>query len=262
MRELAAALVPAVVEAGGRGHPLDVRLVAGQEVPGARRRVRVPVVHVRALLFRRHVRRIARIEADEHHVEIPAGTERHGLERARDSIHHLRAQHRALQVHEREDDGSAAEVIAERDALPALIPERGVERELLVEALLERHLSQLLRLLVRRCPRFRLVSIAGRILRLRAHARICKAQRTKHKAQRPNAALLPNAANRGSSREPCALCLVPCHRHCLLCSIVRPELESAGISREASTPAGCAASCGRDGRPRSTVRRIASAIGM
>jgi hypothetical protein len=54
------------------------------------------------------------------------------------------------------------------------------------------------------------------------------------------------------------------HWSYLRLSIIRPELESDGIMLGAS-PLG-AASAGavgaRDGRPRSTVRRIASAIGM
>jgi hypothetical protein len=59
------------------------------------------------------------------------------------SVHHERAQHRALVVHEREHDWLVAKVVAQRDITSRFILEARVERQSLAEPLRKRHVLHL-----------------------------------------------------------------------------------------------------------------------
>ena len=112
----------------------DGGLVAGEEVP-ALLGARTPVlVHVDGLLGRRHHRRLARVEADGHDVEVGADGLVEHLHAAHQAVEDLRAQHRALVVHERHDHRPLAEVVAEPHGRPVLVLERGIERQRLRRA--------------------------------------------------------------------------------------------------------------------------------
>ena len=69
--------------------------------------------------------------------------------RARQAVQHLRAEHRALVVHERQDDRPLAEELAEPHVTSRFVLERQIERQLRVELLIEPDLGQQLRQLVR-----------------------------------------------------------------------------------------------------------------
>ena len=109
--------------------------LAGQEVP-ARRRLRPLVpLEVRLLLLRRPA------PGASFGLMLTATTSNSlptskfsTLERADQPVQHLRAQHRALVIHEREDHRALAEVLAEPHVAAGLVLEHQVERHLLVAA--------------------------------------------------------------------------------------------------------------------------------
>ncbi len=126
-----------VAETDRRRQRLDRRLASGQEVHVGRR-LRMVVAAEKVLLsLGGHRRRLAGIEAHEDDVELLAGSERHAFERPDQPVQHLRAEHRALVIHEREQHRPLAEVLAERDLLARLVGERQVERDLLVQLLID-----------------------------------------------------------------------------------------------------------------------------
>ena len=211
-------------------------------MPGARLVLQRPIVHQRGFLRSRRHRFVARIEADEDHVEVLARGEREHLRRARDAVHHLRAEHRAAVIDERQDDRPlAAEVVRERHVAAVFILELRVERQRRVEVLLERDVLELRQLRGRK--RSRLHHFVARLGEPRFGLGIRPALRVRGNAQ---------------CTQRHAQC--PTH-HCLLFSITRPELESDGKTSTCS--ARFAVSCGRHvSAPRSSISRIASSIGM
>jgi hypothetical protein len=178
-------------------------------------------------------RRVARIEADDDHVEVLTRLERYHAECARYAVHHLRAEHQALKVREREHDRLAAKRVVQPHLSTALVLEGCVQREALVEPLLERDLFQLFGRHGRHHPRS-LLEAGEETWLLRVH---------------DGNAQCTNQHDKG-----------PTHFYYLLRSIIRPALESDGSRSSGAVP--CAPSCGRDGSPRSTTSRIASEIGM
>src|SRR5262245_32718709 len=121
MRELCAGLVERVLETHRIGQRTDFRLVAGEEMPaGSRLRPAVLVEH--PLLFGGRLLRCLRwIEADDHHRELHTSTKGDDFEAAREPAQHLRAEHRAAVVHEREDDRLLTKEIAQMDLAAGLI---------------------------------------------------------------------------------------------------------------------------------------------
>jgi hypothetical protein len=92
------------------------------------------------LLARRQHRRLARIEAHGHDIEFLADRLVDHAQRTLEAVEHLRAQHRAFVIHKRKDHGLPPEVIAQLHGLAVLILERQIQRQRLVQTLLERHL--------------------------------------------------------------------------------------------------------------------------
>ena len=84
-------------------------------------------------------------------------------ERADQPVEHLRAQHRALVIHQREDHRALAEELAEPHLAAGLVGEREIERDLLVQLLIDTDLAQQ--------PRLRLRRIAGVVWRQPLRAR-------------------------------------------------------------------------------------------
>ena len=70
------------------------------------------------------------------------GVERQRLQRAGHAVQHLRAQHRALVVGEREHDRARAEELAELHVLAVLVAEHQVERQLLPDLLVDPDLAE------------------------------------------------------------------------------------------------------------------------
>ena len=90
---------------------LDLRLLAGQKMPALRRSR--PVVHPRvsALLGLGHQRPVRRIDAHGHHfVSLPMSSEFPSA--ARHRVQHLRAQHRALVIHQRQNHRLLPEILS------------------------------------------------------------------------------------------------------------------------------------------------------
>src|SRR5438445_6168510 len=141
MGELPEALVPDVAEARRFGEPIDRRLPTGEEVPASRGAGALVAVEIRRLLRGSKRWLLTWIEADDDHVEIAAGVERQELERARQAVEHLRAQHRAVVVDERKDDRPRAEVLAETHGAALFVGERDVERYFPIEILIEADLA-------------------------------------------------------------------------------------------------------------------------
>ena len=104
VRELLRRLVPGVAEAAA-GQPRRSTAVAGQEMPGRRRRPAGVALEVRRLLRRGRCGRVARVEADGDDLEVASRFEREDAERAREAVEHLGAEHRAAVVGEDQHDG-------------------------------------------------------------------------------------------------------------------------------------------------------------
>ena len=99
-------------------------------------------LQVRRLLRRRELRGLLRIEAHGDDVELLANAEFEHAERARQAVQHLRAEHRALVIHEREDHRPLAEEVAEPHVAAGFILEWQFERHLRVQLLVEADLGQ------------------------------------------------------------------------------------------------------------------------
>ena len=92
-----------------------------QPLPGAGA---VVPLQVGRLLRRRQLRRLLRIEAHGDDVELLADAELQHAQRARQAVQHLRAEHRALVVHERQDHRPLAEELAEPHVTAGFVLER------------------------------------------------------------------------------------------------------------------------------------------
>ena len=90
----------------------------------------------------RPARALARVEAHHDDVELAAGLEVHHRERADQPVEHLRAEHRALVVRERDHDRPLAEVVAEPHLLAGLVDERQIQRQLPIEVLIDVNLAE------------------------------------------------------------------------------------------------------------------------
>src|SRR5262249_26293621 len=95
------------------------------------------------------LRGISRIEAHGYNLEIPPGTETHDpVHGSRQSVQHLRAQHGTLEVNQRKNDGFGTKILAKLHCVAVLISKGQVERDLLVEPLLDSDLIKDRRLTV------------------------------------------------------------------------------------------------------------------
>jgi hypothetical protein len=97
---------------------------------------------------------LSRVEAHGDDVELLPRFEVHDPERSDEPIEHLRAEHRAFVVHERQNDRPPAEVLAEPDRLAGFVGELQIERDLMIQALIDPDLAEQPRPIFRRVPRF------------------------------------------------------------------------------------------------------------
>ncbi len=137
VRVLPDRLVVGVPEADRARQHRDLRLVPGQEVPSFSGAVAAVPPHVVRLLRAGELRRIARIEAHRDDVEVLPDRKVQRAQRARQPVEHLGAEHRALEVVQRQDHRPAAEVVAELHGAAGLVLERQVQRNLRVQLLIE-----------------------------------------------------------------------------------------------------------------------------
>ena len=102
------------------------------------------------------MRRLSRIEADQHDLEVATGVERRHPHRARDGVQHLRAEHGAIVINERQDHGAfLIEEATEQDIFAVFVFACEVQRYLFAEMLVNADLGQYRRASVR-------LDIAGR----------------------------------------------------------------------------------------------------
>ena len=103
MRELLRSRIPAVMEPNCIRQRCYGCFIACQKMPAAFR-ARV-AVHRKILLLRRGgvLRGVSRIKAHSHDFELLPRIELHHLQRMRNRLQHLAAQHRAIEVHERQN---------------------------------------------------------------------------------------------------------------------------------------------------------------
>ncbi len=132
-----------VAEARGLRHCSNTWLLPGQEVP-AGRALRVAVVpDVFALLRGRNRRRLRWIDRDRHELEVLARLIADHLERAGQPFQLFRAQDRTLVIHQRQQHRMlAVEVLAQLHRLAAVVHESRVQRQLLIQVLLNGHAVQ------------------------------------------------------------------------------------------------------------------------
>jgi hypothetical protein len=163
VRELLRRLVPHVAEADRVRHPVDLALVAREEVPALGGPPAPVALEVGLLLARGQLGPFRRVEAHGHDLELLARRKVQPLERDDHPVQNLVAQHRALIVDEREDDGPVLlEELAEPHLAPGLVAQHGVERQLLVQALLDADLLQHLRRPALRHPALRRPAVLRR----------------------------------------------------------------------------------------------------
>src|SRR5207244_897973 len=84
----------------------------------------------------------ARVEADGHDLEVFSRIEREHAEGAGEPVHDLGAQHRAVVICEHQHDRLRVEVVAQLDGVALLVSERHVERNELIDVLVEADLTQ------------------------------------------------------------------------------------------------------------------------
>ena len=153
--------VVGVAEPDGLRQRRDRRLGAGEEVPAAGGLRPAVLRDVGLLLVRGEAEVVLRVDAHDHDVEVLARVERQRLQRPRQAVQDLRAEHRALVIREGEHHGARAEELAELHVAAVLVPERQVERQLLPDFLVDADLAEHARL-----RRHRLGSLrAFRVLR-------------------------------------------------------------------------------------------------
>ena len=106
-------------------------------VPGA-----PEALHVGRLLGRRQPRGLPGVEADRQHVELLARIEGEHPQRAHQVGQHLRAQHRALEVDQREHERPLAVIVAKMDGVAVVVLEGEIRRHLRVQLLVEADVAQ------------------------------------------------------------------------------------------------------------------------
>src|SRR5947207_1138853 len=112
----------------------------------ARLRARAVVtLYIRLLLCRCQLRRFAWIETYSHDFILIADVEGHLPERREHSIQDLRAEHRTRVIDQRQDHGPFAEELAQLHFPALLVFENRVERNLLVQFLIDADVLQSLR---------------------------------------------------------------------------------------------------------------------
>ena len=116
-----------------------VGLRAGHEVPAVGGFGVSVALEVNALASGGDVGSLGGIDADDDDVEVLAGNKLDHLESAGETVELLGTEHGALVVNERENGGALAEVAAQLDGFAHIVGEGEVERQLLVEALLDAH---------------------------------------------------------------------------------------------------------------------------
>ena len=90
----------------------------------------------------RHRRGLVRVEAHHHHLELLAGVEVHALEAAGEPVEGERAEHRAAEVDQRQDDRPLAEVVADAHGASVLVAEQQVRGHPLADPLIETELLE------------------------------------------------------------------------------------------------------------------------
>ena len=129
--------IAAVMKAHRLGQLLDLRLLAGQEVPaiavGLVLQMLVHAVDVNLLLLGRVLRCLVRIEAHRDNFVFIARRKLQHAQRAGFARQFLAAQHGAGVIHQVQDDRPAGvEVIAQLHRLAGLVLELQIERQLLI----------------------------------------------------------------------------------------------------------------------------------
>jgi hypothetical protein len=151
VRVLLDLFVERVTEADRRSEVTDGVLRARQEVPSRGCVGPVVAVHVGLLLLCGQGRSFLRVDADRDDVELASGVEGQDPERADGAVEDLRTEHRTLVVAEHQDDRTLPEVLAEPHIAAGFVFEDEIERDLLVQPLVDADLFQQAGL--RRCRR-------------------------------------------------------------------------------------------------------------
>ena len=131
-----------VAETDGVRELLDLRLVSGEEMPAFGGAGAAVHAHVHFLFSFGQDVRFRRINADGDHVVLVADVRGQFLQAGFDSVQNLGAEHRAVVIDERENHGLLSEKLAERDGFAVLVAEGEVERNRLVQFLVNAHLFQ------------------------------------------------------------------------------------------------------------------------
>src|SRR5947209_3956497 len=94
------------------------------------------------LLRRRHLRRFAGIEAHRDDLKLLPHIELQHAERTFETAKDFSAQHRALVIDQIQDDRLLAEVIPQANCFAGFVAEREIERNLLIQMLLDANVFQ------------------------------------------------------------------------------------------------------------------------
>ena len=131
-----------IPEPHGLGQLVDRRLVAGQKVPAFGSAGTTVKPDVERFFGRRERGLLARVKAHRHHVELIAYVKLELLQAFEQSVKHHGAEHRALIVDQGEDRRLVAEIVCEPHRLSGFVSELEIERDLLVESLVDAHVAE------------------------------------------------------------------------------------------------------------------------
>ena len=142
MRVLAGAGIVAVTKSHCRREPPDGAFFAGQEMP-ARGRVRAAIdAHIHFLFRGGQAWCVFRVETDGQHLELFSHVKLQGLERFEQTVFDHGAEHRAIEIDQRKNDGLRAEIIRKTDRPPDFVAKYQVERDLVAEILVNADIFQ------------------------------------------------------------------------------------------------------------------------
>src|SRR5690242_8402334 len=145
MRELAGSGIVGVPEAYGLGEKLDLCFVSREEVPSARASGTTVKSRVQLVFYLGKDRAFAGIDTHGHNGKISADFEGQFFCAAQNSVQNLGAQHRALVIHERQNDRLFSKKVPQGHGLAVLVAKREIERNRITESLIQSNVAQQLR---------------------------------------------------------------------------------------------------------------------
>src|SRR5207244_817142 len=137
VRELFRLFIPRKMKADRFSHSLNVRLVTGEKMPATFAARAVVTLDISLLLFRGQLRCLFRVKTYGNYLELFAKIERSLTKRRQHAIQNLIAKHRARVIDQREHHRFSFEELNQAHFAALLIFENSIQRNLLVQPLID-----------------------------------------------------------------------------------------------------------------------------